>query len=622
MVVPFSNRAAVARLPELALAKGPATVKEVIDDFANQCEPFNSVLECVQLVRGRTLRIHFPNVDVREDVTSGGLTFRGHPLTFSVPSTFKWVSVLDLPYGTPDGELSPVLGKYGQIATIRSEVYKNLYTGTKLVKMTVKSPIPSPVTIAGHVCTVFYRGQIRSCFRCGVSGHEAKKCPRANATLSAPTVPTITTSVVPPTNPSVTSMSTTPPSSPRTFASVLTGQVVPTTIGTQSSQPISPFLKEVLLLPLGPVDVTALANPETEVPSQKSNCAVGGRARSRNKEPPTPTTTEEFRDRSPLREDTNVSDSSSDSSGKSPTPNASVTDPPPVVPEVLPPLPTSTLDRRPLSVRYQEYCSTAPEYSQEEAEGLIESLLEAENQLASSTHLENRTTMEFQQLFDHLKLDHSIAVSACRAANPNDPQSAAIYATWQKAEAALTTFEVDYPEIVKEAEELYGDIDPEPPLTDVPSNSPAETTTSSQAVFSASPDIPNGQPVRPHTENLSSTDNPSPPILPEQMETDRTESSTDAGSLKTSRRSRHKSRSTNNELASCVRRRTAPALPGVRKPNPSTPHPPDSPYTPLVTDSGYLVTDPPRGTPPTRPKRPDTGAVGAVSPSLSSDSHP
>ena len=285
-------------------------------------------------------------------------------------------------------------------------------------------------------------------------------------------------------------------------------------------------------------------------------------------------------------------------------------------------LPTSTLDRRPLSVRYQEYCSTAPEYSQEEAEGLIESLLEAENQLASSTHLENRTTMEFQQLFDHLKLDHSIAVSACRAANPNDPQSAAIYATWQKAEAALTTFEVDYPEIVKEAEELYGDIDPEPPLTDVPSNSPAETTTSSQAVFSASPDIPNGQPVRPHTENLSSTDNPSPPILPEQMETDRTESSTDAGSLKTSRRSRHKSRSTNNELASCVRRRTAPALPGVRKPNPSTPHPPDSPYTPLVTDSGYLVTDPPRGTPPTRPKRPNTGAVGAVSPSLSSDSHP
>ena len=189
MVVPFSNRAAVPRLPQLALAKGPATVKEVMDDFAKQCEPFKSVLECVQLVRGRTLRIHFPNADVREDVTSGGLTFRGHPLTFSVPSTFKWVLGLDLPYGTPDGELSSVRGKYGEIATIRSEVYNDLYTGTKLVKMTVKSPIPSWVTIARHVCTIFYRGHIRCCFLCGVSDHEANKCPRKNATLSAPAAP-------------------------------------------------------------------------------------------------------------------------------------------------------------------------------------------------------------------------------------------------------------------------------------------------------------------------------------------------------------------------------------------------------------------------------------------------
>ena len=38
MVVPFSNRASVATLPELALRQGPASVKEIIDDFAKQCE--------------------------------------------------------------------------------------------------------------------------------------------------------------------------------------------------------------------------------------------------------------------------------------------------------------------------------------------------------------------------------------------------------------------------------------------------------------------------------------------------------------------------------------------------------------------------------------------------------
>ena len=178
MVVPFSNRAAVVKLPELALAQGPTTVKKVIDDFASQCEPFSSILECVQLVRGRTLRITFPNADVREDVINAGLTFRGHPLAFTVPTTFKWVSVLDLPYGMPDGDITSILNKHGQVATIRSEVYKGLYTGTRLVKMTVKSAIPSRVTIAGHVCTIFYRGQIRSCFRCGASGHEAKVSPQ------------------------------------------------------------------------------------------------------------------------------------------------------------------------------------------------------------------------------------------------------------------------------------------------------------------------------------------------------------------------------------------------------------------------------------------------------------
>ena len=143
MVVPFSNRAAVATLPALALAKGPATVKEVIDDFANQCQPFSSVLECVQLVKGRTLRIHFPNADVREDITSGGLTFRGHPLAFTVPTTFKWVSILDLPYGTPDGEISSSLSKFGQVASIRPETYKGLYTGTKLVKCALVSDVVS-----------------------------------------------------------------------------------------------------------------------------------------------------------------------------------------------------------------------------------------------------------------------------------------------------------------------------------------------------------------------------------------------------------------------------------------------------------------------------------------------
>ena len=89
MVVPYANRAAVATLPALALVSKPATVKEVIEDFAKQC-PHESVLECVQLIKGRTLRVIFASSNVMEDITSGGLTFRDHPIRFKTPSVYKW----------------------------------------------------------------------------------------------------------------------------------------------------------------------------------------------------------------------------------------------------------------------------------------------------------------------------------------------------------------------------------------------------------------------------------------------------------------------------------------------------------------------------------------------------
>ena len=119
-----------------------------------------------------------------EDIISGGLTFCGHPFELKTPTVFKWVTVLDLPYGIPDGEIKTALTKFGQFAHIKQEAYMGLYTGTCLVKMNVKTAIPSRITIAGHVCTVFYRGQVRSCFRCGTSGHKAKKCPQRPSSSS------------------------------------------------------------------------------------------------------------------------------------------------------------------------------------------------------------------------------------------------------------------------------------------------------------------------------------------------------------------------------------------------------------------------------------------------------
>ena len=176
MVVPYANRAAVASLPSLALTSKPATVKEVIEDFATQV-PHDRAFECVQLVKGRTIRVVFPSAHMMEEMVHTGLTFREHPIEFKLPSVFHWVSLLDLPYGIPEAEIRTVLSRFGQIAHFNSESYMGLYTGTCQIKIELKAAIPSRIIVAGHVCTAFYKGQVRSCFRCGLTGHEAKKCP-------------------------------------------------------------------------------------------------------------------------------------------------------------------------------------------------------------------------------------------------------------------------------------------------------------------------------------------------------------------------------------------------------------------------------------------------------------
>ena len=228
MVVPYANRAAMGSLPTLALASKPATVKEAIEDFAKQV-PLERALQCVQLIKGRTIRVVFPSARKMEVMVHMGLTFGEHPIVFKTPSVFHWVTLLDLPCGIPEAEIRTALTKFGQIDKVNSESYMGLYTGTRLVKIELKFAIPSPVIVAGHVWTTFYKGQVRSCFRCGLTGHEAKKCPGRQ---QAPPGGNGTgeEEAVPPTEPSAQSehapsqearMATTLPTSPRTFAEVV-----------------------------------------------------------------------------------------------------------------------------------------------------------------------------------------------------------------------------------------------------------------------------------------------------------------------------------------------------------------------------------------------------------------
>ena len=482
MVVPYANRTVVASLPSLALASKPATVKEVIADLAKQC-PHESVLECVQVIKGRTLRIVFPSAEIMEDIVTGGLEFRSHPIVFKTPSVFKWVTLMDLPYGIPESEIKTALSKFGQIAHVKAEVYMGLYTGTRLVKVEIKRAIPSRVMVAGHLCTVFYRGQVRSCFRCAQSGHEAKNCPNRQRMPPGGSGQR-EEAHVPPSNdedsPSGEGMSTDPPSNPPTFAEVVT----------------SPGRKSGTSRDAVPLT----SPPEFHLP---------------------PVTDSEWTD--------------SDGSEKPQTRIETSTD-------------DSTHDLSPVN---------KPQ-TMEETETLTPAV--------------------------------SMIISPDIITTGDD---AAVH-----SEASLTTSGGQPPQQPTGEPSSISNYGSEPIWTD--------------GEVHISPEIPDGQPQKQLAEDLPSMDTSTP-------KSDTNEPSAKAVHLKTRRRA-HFATNQKGKLASCIRQRTAPTLPGKRKAKCQPP--PDSPYTQLVTDSGYLVTSTPSGISIARPKRPVTGVAGAVSPSPPSSAHP
>ena len=432
MVVPYANRAGVATLPALALASKPASGKEIIEDFAKQC-PHETALECVQLIKGRTLRVIFPSAIIMEDITSGGLTFRSHPLQFKTPSVSKMVTLLDLPYGIPESEIKTVLSKFGQVAYIRAETYMGLYTGTRLIKMDVKTAIPSRVTVAGHLCTVFYRGQVRSCFRCGLAGHEAKSCPRRQ---TAPPGGSVPPSQEEPPSRHGERMSTTPPSSPRTFAEVVASPRV--------AQPPS-----VHVSPAVPVDSGSQPEGSGEVVPPKVDTTAKPPPIRRV---PQPVETVE-RDRSPL---TMTSSSQSDSSGGVSPPKTTATTHPPRPPSdergerdrspIRPRRARAPLDRRPVSTRTRELRVGDSSLSEEEIATEVERIERAEQQLHAKKK-KRRESAALKLQHGQLLLDHAFASRAYMAKQSSNEDTTEIAEFLIYAKEALDAFAVEHPEM-------------------------------------------------------------------------------------------------------------------------------------------------------------------------------
>ena len=181
MSVPYSNRTADITIPTIALKDKPRlsyNCSEFMEEMREQVPVWRSVFEAFVWRSSNTIRVTFHSANVMEEFMNRGVTFRGYPIDKIKPvSTQKWVTVLRLPYGIPDIEVEWELSHYGQVTTVKQQTHMAMNAGVRSVLMRVDHPIPSQLRVRGHWCLVFYRGQTRTCFKCGESGHEKSNCP-------------------------------------------------------------------------------------------------------------------------------------------------------------------------------------------------------------------------------------------------------------------------------------------------------------------------------------------------------------------------------------------------------------------------------------------------------------
>lgn len=198
--IPFAAKALVGTVPELALVSSkPVTLQELVEDFCLQLDNAPALIANVMQSGSATMVIHCTSERNANVVLNSGLCFRGHPLTLKPAPSTTWVKLTRVVYGTTENAIKSRLTEYGTVQKIRREVVNGIGISVYSVKMDLKKPIPSRITIAHHPVNVFYRGQVQQCFRCDQTGHISKNCPRKKSADSQPPV------IVGPTEMAVTS---------------------------------------------------------------------------------------------------------------------------------------------------------------------------------------------------------------------------------------------------------------------------------------------------------------------------------------------------------------------------------------------------------------------------------
>ena len=91
-----------------------------------------------------------------------------------------WVTIVLLPFEVGEEKIRSGLSRFGKVLQYREAHFASrskVANGTRQVRMEILEDIPSSWRIAGYKTNIYYPGQPRTCFQCGLTGHEKVACP-------------------------------------------------------------------------------------------------------------------------------------------------------------------------------------------------------------------------------------------------------------------------------------------------------------------------------------------------------------------------------------------------------------------------------------------------------------
>ena len=135
----------------------------------------------VQILPGYQFHVELKTVRDRQSLELLGLDFRDVHLTpRPAYEVFRQVFVDQVPFQVPNEAFKFDLGLYGRVVAVKHlpvKGFPNIQSGTRMVTMTIKTPVPRYIKVAGFSCTAGYKGQPVICSRCDAPGHKEKQCP-------------------------------------------------------------------------------------------------------------------------------------------------------------------------------------------------------------------------------------------------------------------------------------------------------------------------------------------------------------------------------------------------------------------------------------------------------------